>query len=165
MTDNNVTRRDFIKTASTASMATLVAAVAGSGGRCAAGSDVIRVGVIGCGGRGTGAVANAMSAGGLVLGDNTGRQMEAGKEAGGPVKLVAMADIRQDRLDEKYAVLRQQLGERHDYRHGQPGAESHGQRRTDRYPVRVCPRGERAADAGLHRAGDEKRSAVYVPAR
>jgi predicted dehydrogenase len=43
-------------------MATLVAAVAGSGGRCAAGDDVIRVGVIGCGGRGTGAAIDAVNA-------------------------------------------------------------------------------------------------------
>jgi myo-inositol 2-dehydrogenase / D-chiro-inositol 1-dehydrogenase len=61
MSDNGLTRRDFIKTASAASMATLVAAVAGSGGRCAAGSDVIRIGVIGCGGRGTGATIDAVT--------------------------------------------------------------------------------------------------------
>src|SRR4030067_886055 len=60
--DNGLTRRDFIKTASAASMATLVAAVAGSSGGCAAGSDVIRVGVIGCGGRGTGAAIDAVNA-------------------------------------------------------------------------------------------------------
>ncbi|HSA97379.1 MAG TPA: Gfo/Idh/MocA family oxidoreductase [Acidobacteriota bacterium] len=59
--DSELTRRDFLKTASTASMATLVAAVAGSGGRCAAGSDIIRVGVIGCGGRGTGATIDAVT--------------------------------------------------------------------------------------------------------
>ena len=39
-----------------------MAAVAGSSGRCAAGSDVIRVGVIGCGGRGTGAAIDAVNA-------------------------------------------------------------------------------------------------------
>ncbi len=48
-----MSRRDFIKTTSAASLA---AAVAGTGGLFAAGaSEKIRVGVIGCGGRGTGA--------------------------------------------------------------------------------------------------------------
>ncbi len=44
-----MTRRDFIKTTSVASMATLAAAVSASGGRCAGGPDTIRIGVIGCG--------------------------------------------------------------------------------------------------------------------
>jgi len=55
-----------------------------------------------------------MSAGGLVLGDHTGRQLDVSQAAGGPVKLVAMADLRQDRLDEKHAVLKQTLGDRVD---------------------------------------------------
>ena len=59
--ENGLTRRDFIKTASAASMAALVAGVSGSGGRCASGSDTIRVGVIGCGGRGTGAAIDAVN--------------------------------------------------------------------------------------------------------
>lgn len=45
----------------------------------AAGSDVIKVGLIGCGGRGSGAAANAMN-------------------AGADVRLVAMSDIFEDRL-------------------------------------------------------------------
>jgi myo-inositol 2-dehydrogenase / D-chiro-inositol 1-dehydrogenase len=56
-----MTRRDFIKTTSMASMATLAAAVSGSSGRCAGGSDAIRIGVIGCGGRGTGAAIDAVN--------------------------------------------------------------------------------------------------------
>jgi myo-inositol 2-dehydrogenase / D-chiro-inositol 1-dehydrogenase len=56
-----MTRRDFIKTTSVASMASLAAAVSGAGGRCAGGSDAIRVGVIGCGGRGTGAAIDAVN--------------------------------------------------------------------------------------------------------
>ena len=80
-------------------------------GLYAAEDNTIHLALIGCGGRGTGAVANAMSAGGLVLEDKSGRQAEAGKGAGGPVKLVAMADLRQDRLDEKHAALHELLGD------------------------------------------------------
>ena len=88
--DNGVTRRDFIKTASAASMATLVAAVAGSGGRCAAGDDVIRVGVIGCGGRGTGAAINAV-------------------EAAPGVEIVALYDPFQDRIESSLKTLREKV--------------------------------------------------------
>ena len=48
----SVSRRDFLKTASAASLAVLVG---GSKGLFASGSDQIRVGLIGSGGRGTGA--------------------------------------------------------------------------------------------------------------
>ena len=85
-----MTRRDFIKTASAASMATLVAAVAGSGGRCAAGDDVIRVGVIGCGGRGTGAAINAV-------------------EAAPGVEIVALYDPFQDRIDSSLKTLTEKV--------------------------------------------------------
>ncbi|HVN04935.1 MAG TPA: Gfo/Idh/MocA family oxidoreductase [Bryobacteraceae bacterium] len=53
----------------------------------AAGSDVIRVGVIGCGGRGEAAAMNAMN---------------AGKD----VRIVAMGDILLDRVQEKRSALR-----------------------------------------------------------
>ncbi len=106
-------RREFIKTS------TQLAAASALGGVVlphvhAAENNTIQLALIGCGNRGAGAVANAMSAGGLVLGDTSGRQASPGELAFTPVKLVAMADIRQDRLDEKYAVLRQHLGERVD---------------------------------------------------
>ena len=76
-----VTRRDFIRTATGAAVAGSVA----SGfdrltGAYAAGSDEIRIGLVGCGGRGTGAAGNAL------------------KSAQG-VRLVAIADAFQDRLD------------------------------------------------------------------
>ena len=80
----------------------------------AAENNTIQLALIGCGGRGAGAVANAMQAGGLVLEDQTGRQASEGELAGGGVKLVAMADIRQDRLDEKYQLLKSTLGDRVD---------------------------------------------------
>ncbi len=80
-----------------------------------AGEDnTIRLALIGCGGRGRGAVANAMSAGGLVLGDDSGTKRKPGSAAGGPIRLVAMADLRQDRLDQTHKVLSQALGDRID---------------------------------------------------
>jgi predicted dehydrogenase len=106
-------RRDFLKTTGQFAAASALAGVALPHVH-AAENNTIQLALIGCGGRGTGAVANAMSAGGLVLGDKSGRQADAGKEAGGPVKLVAMADLRQDRLDEKHAVLQETLGGRVD---------------------------------------------------
>ena len=80
-----------------------------------AGEDnTIRLAIVGCGGRGSGAVANAMSAGGLVLGDDSGTKRAQGTAAGGPIKLVAMADLRQDRLDQSYNALTRLLGKKAD---------------------------------------------------
>ncbi len=57
---SGVTRRDFIKTTS---MASLVAAMSGTGALFAGGAgEKIRVGVIGCGGRGTGAAIDCVTA-------------------------------------------------------------------------------------------------------
>lgn len=55
----NLSRRDFIKTAS---MAAMVAAVSGTGALFASGNQKIRVGLIGCGGRGTGAALDCAAA-------------------------------------------------------------------------------------------------------
>lgn len=109
----STSRRDFLKTTGQLAAASALAGVALPHVH-AAENNTIQLALIGCGGRGTGAVANAMSAGGLVLGDNSGRQLESGKEAGGPVKLVAMADLRQDRLDNSHKVLTENLGDRVD---------------------------------------------------
>ncbi len=62
----------------------------------AAEDNTIRLALIGCGGRGSGAVGNAMAS------------------AQGPVKLVAMADIFERRLAGSHKVLSQQFGERID---------------------------------------------------
>ena len=60
---SNSTRRRFIKTSTGAVVgATLAARMAVIPGASAAGSDVIKVGLIGCGGRGTGAAGNALDA-------------------------------------------------------------------------------------------------------
>ncbi len=77
----------------------------------AAQDDTIRLALIGCGGRGCGAVANAMSAGGLVLEDDSGTHRAAGSAAGGPIRLVAMADLRPDRLEQSHRSLSRLLGD------------------------------------------------------
>jgi myo-inositol 2-dehydrogenase / D-chiro-inositol 1-dehydrogenase len=62
-------------------------------GAYAAGTDEIRVGLIGCGGRGTGAAMNCLNA------------------AEG-VKLIAMADAFQDRLDTSRKILKERAGDK-----------------------------------------------------
>ena len=79
-------RRDFLKTSATLTGAALTGALASPRAVHAAGSDVIRIGLIGCGGRGTEAALNAMN---------------AGKD----VQVVALADIFQERLDASLARL------------------------------------------------------------
>jgi predicted dehydrogenase len=109
--DQVVSRRDFIKTTGQIAAASALAGVAIPYVHAAA-DHTIHLALIGCGGRGSGAVANAMSAGGLVLGDDSGTQRAVGTGAGGPIQLVAMADLRQDRLDQSHQVLSQMLGDR-----------------------------------------------------
>ena len=105
------TRRQFLKTTTQLAAASALASVAVP--HVHAGEDnTIRLALIGCGGRGCGAVGNAMSAGGLVLGKETDSK-DAGV-ANGPVKLVAMADLRQDRLDKSHATLSNLLGDQID---------------------------------------------------
>jgi predicted dehydrogenase len=90
---NSSTRREFIRTATTAVVGgTLASTVDIVPGAFAAGSDEIRVGVIGCGGRGTGAIENVLSA------------------APG-VRLVAVGDLFPDRLASSLANL-QKLGDK-----------------------------------------------------
>lgn len=87
-----ITRRTFLK-ASTAGAAGL-AALDLSRSVHAAGSELIHVGLIGCGGRGAGAMANARSV------------------TGAPIKLVAMADLFENKLAVSHAALSAQFGER-----------------------------------------------------
>ena len=78
-THSKSTRRDFLKsTGQVAAASALAAAVVPH--VHAAEDNTIRVALIGCGGRGTGAAANALSV------------------ENGPIKLVAMADVFADRL-------------------------------------------------------------------
>lgn len=85
-----VSRRDFIKASAAVSLAT----VASGGSRIfAAGSDKIRVGLIGCGARGTGAAVNCVES-------TTG------------VEIVAMADLFQDKLDKSLARLSRKVDDK-----------------------------------------------------
>src|SRR5215469_2335185 len=82
-------RRNFLKTSGAALVGSAITARFGTlPAVYAAGSDEIRIGLIGCGERGTGAVENAFNA------------------ADG-VKLVAMADAFKDRLDKSLTYLSQ----------------------------------------------------------
>ncbi|SPE33796.1 Oxidoreductase domain protein (fragment) [Acidobacteriia bacterium SbA2] len=81
-------RRTFIKTTGKLAAASALANVAIPAVH-AAGSDLIQIVLIGCGGRGGGAVANALCV------------------KRGPIKLVAMADVFPARLDATFARLNQ----------------------------------------------------------
>ena len=86
------TRREFLKTATTAALATAVTSRSELFPAVhAAGSDVIRVGLIGCGGRGTGAAEDVLSS------------------APG-VTIVAMGDVFPDRLQSSRERLRGKFG-------------------------------------------------------
>lgn len=98
MTRPAASRRDFLK-ASAAAGATVASYLSSVPSVHAAGSDVIRVGLIGCGsrrgGRGRGAAEQCVN-------------------AGPNVKLVAMADLFKDHLDYTLAYLRKHVGEKID---------------------------------------------------
>jgi predicted dehydrogenase len=81
----NLSRRDFIKTTLTASLAS---AIPGNLGLHTAGSDTLRIGVIGCGGRGTGATIDCLNA------------------AQG-VEVVAMGDLFMDRVESSLKKIRE----------------------------------------------------------
>lgn len=82
---SNLSRRSFLKTtAATGAAATL--ASMGTNFAHAAGTERIKVGLVGCGGRGTGAARDAMSASPLV-------------------EIVAMGDLFKDRIEEKRPIL------------------------------------------------------------
>lgn len=84
MPENDSSRRDFLKTSVGT---TLAASLLFPGGAHAGGDDLLRVGLIGCGGRGTGAAEQAL------LADKN-------------VKLVAMADAFDDRLQSSLTLLK-----------------------------------------------------------
>jgi len=90
--ETGTSRRDFLK--NTGRIAATSALGAGLGSSVyAAGSSEIKVALIGCGGRGTGAASNALSV------------------KGGPIKLVAMADVFEDKLSRSYKNLKQKFGD------------------------------------------------------
>lgn len=89
-------RREFLKTSSTAlAGAALAAPLAFPRAGYAADDSTIRVALVGCGGRGTGAAANALS-------------------TKGPVKLVSLADVFPQRVAASYDALHAQFAGRMD---------------------------------------------------
>jgi len=102
-------RRDFLKNSARIAAASALSGVAIPHVH-AAEDNTIRLALIGCGGRGCGAVANAMSAGGLVEDDRYRQEGEENASSSGPVKLVAMADLIPARLEQSHATLTKLLG-------------------------------------------------------
>src|SRR5688500_1866974 len=86
-------RRDFLKDTGTIVAATALAGIALPHVH-AAENNTIQVALVGCGGRGTGAASDALSV------------------KNGPIKLVAMADVFEDRLK----ISHESLGQRHNER-------------------------------------------------
>ncbi len=82
-----LSRRGFLKTTSTAVIGgSLLAELAAPRGVFAASSDTVKIALVGCGGRGTGAADQALS-------------------TPGPTKLVAMADVRPEQLAKALTAL------------------------------------------------------------
>jgi len=108
--DNATHRREFLANTGRAAAGLALAGVVVPAVH--AGEDnTIRLALIGCGGRGRGAVANAMSAGGLILEDASGTDRAVGSAAGGPIKLVAMADVQEKKLAASHKALSGSFGE------------------------------------------------------
>jgi predicted dehydrogenase len=89
------TRRDFIKTTGRLATVSALAGVALPHVH-AAGSELIQLALVGCGGRGTGAANNALAS------------------KGGPMKLVAMADVFDKRLTESFDGIKSACGDKVD---------------------------------------------------
>ncbi len=85
--ETSITRREFIASTGKAVAASALAGMAIPAVH-AAGSDSIRVALIGCGGRGTGAASNALST------------------QSGPIQLVAMADVFERKLTSSFQNLK-----------------------------------------------------------
>ena len=92
---NSTSRRDFLK--DTGRIAGASALVGTAATHVYAGeSNTVQVALVGCGGRGTGAAANAMSV------------------KNGPVKMVAMADVFENRLDRSFRSLKTKFDDKMD---------------------------------------------------
>lgn len=92
---SHTTRRQFLSTSSKAAAGAVLAAAIARPGYTAE-NNTLQVALIGCGGRGTGAAANALSV------------------KTGPIKLVAMADVFPERLKGSYNALSRQFSKQLD---------------------------------------------------
>src|SRR5882762_9416225 len=94
--DSRLNRRDFLRTTSAAvAGASVLGGLSVERGAHAAGSDTLKIALIGCGGRGSGAADQALS-------------------TEGSVKLIAMADAFPDRLEDSLKNLRKQHSDKVD---------------------------------------------------
>ncbi len=84
--NRKISRRDFCKTSSIAAGGLLLSSLPVGAGAYAGGTATLKIALVGCGGRGTGAARQALS-------------------TGDGVQLVAMADAFRDRLDESLDTL------------------------------------------------------------
>jgi myo-inositol 2-dehydrogenase/D-chiro-inositol 1-dehydrogenase len=89
---NSLTRRDFLRVSTVAASAAAVGTLDISRNAHAAGSDILKVGMIGCGGRNAGAADNALTA------DKGAR-------------LVAMCDVLKERVQAKREELKKTKGD------------------------------------------------------
>ena len=85
-------RREFIKRAGAATAGVSASLMASGNFAYAGGTDSLRIGVVGCGGRGTGAVRNAV-------------------ESAEGIELWAMGDLFEDRLTRSQKLLREAIGD------------------------------------------------------
>jgi predicted dehydrogenase len=92
---SNANRRDFLKTTTAVTTAVALGPLAIGRSAHAAGSDTLRIGLVGCGGRGSGAATNALA---------------ADKDS----KLVALADAFADRLQGSLTGLKNRFKDRVD---------------------------------------------------
>ncbi len=92
-TSRRRTRRDFLKTSSAAAAGAMAGSLAIQRGAHAAGDDTLKVGLVGCGGRGTGAAGDALSADANCI-------------------LTAMADPFEDRLQASLKRLKTRMKDR-----------------------------------------------------
>lgn len=88
MTKKSISRRDFMKASTITAGGFMLGSLPISSSAYISGSDTLKIALIGCGNRGTGAAANAL-------------------DAAEGLKLVAMADIYEDRLTNSYNILSQ----------------------------------------------------------
>lgn len=94
--ERNPSRRGFLRTSTAAALGgVMLGQLSAARSAHAAGSDILRVGLIGCGGRGSGAAANSLN-------------------ADPNVKLVALADTFEDRIAGALKNLSMQYGDRVD---------------------------------------------------
>ena len=87
---NGISRRDFVKATAGVSAAAILSR---TGTVFAAGSDKIRVGLIGCGGRGTGAAMDCV-------------------RSSANVEIVAMGDVFEDQLNSSLARLSEEVNDK-----------------------------------------------------